>query len=138
MKFSLYFKISLDLHCAYALRRSFKKKFRFLHLNLGCWFIVALSEVPVSGRLSLVLRLMCGYFTLFPKFSQTVLDFSSFLDGLEKAEEQRTEETLETDGASYLYLLHLLSLSGVQLEDLIDRASVSALITTPDIHLSFE
>lgn len=83
----------------------------------------ALSEVPVSGRLSLVLRLMCGYFTLCPKFNQTVLDFSCFLDGLEKAEEQCTDEMLKTDSTSYLYLLHLLSLSGVQLEDLIDRSS---------------
>lgn len=105
------------------LKRSFKKFSRFLHLNLGCWFIVALSEVPVSGRLTLVLRLMCGYFTLFPKLSQTVLDVSCFLDGLEKAEKQCPDETLKTDGSSYFYILHLLSSSDVQLDDLIDKVA---------------
>lgn len=109
-----------------------------MHLNLGHWSIVAFSEVPVSGRLTLVLRLMCGYFTLFPKLSQTVLDVSCFLDGLEKAEKQCSDEMLKTDGSSYLYLLHLLSLSGVQLEDLIVKARVLELMMTSDIHLLIE
>lgn len=78
--------------------------------------------MSVLNQLSLILQLLCGYYNLFPEVCrQHPIDFSSLLDGLSKARKHSSDEPTNEDNMLYLYVLQLLSVSNIQLEDLLQE-----------------
>lgn len=78
--------------------------------------------MPVLNQMSLILQLLCGYYNLFPEVCrQHSIDFSSLLDGISKARKQSSDEPTDNDNLLYLYTLQLLSVSNIQLEDLLQE-----------------
>jgi len=91
--------------------------------------------MPVLNQMSLILQLLCGYYNLFPEVCrQHSIDFSSLLDGISKARKQSSDEPTDNDNLLYLYTLQLLSVSNIQLEDLLQEVRWFWYMVTMDSH----